>query len=223
MEKIKQQLNWNQFLEKVSEHKGKFVAYKDNINATQLKRDLVLYINDNKFIILFEDGKYKIKNGKYIVNYQNYDSFTYIINNFLKFKIKDYQLSSNIFGYKKTKKEMFESNKQYEIENFYEDFTCKKDNVVRNIVEIFNGEKVLKFVLDDIEIIYPDIDKLLKGFQPKKDRTIRRLSTVAFKRKDIDRNIYKVKKIEKVGAKQFCHIECNEVKLIKNIKELKLV
>lgn len=225
MEKINKIIEIDKFLTKLNVYKGKIYNYLDDLEDNIPKNLINVTKNNKEYFIKLKDNKYKIFNKpkENIIKLKNISNIYDIINSSCIVKIKDYKLSSTIFGYKKTKKEMFESNKSFYINDFHEDFICKKDNGVRHIVEISNGIKNLKFVLEDITIEYPDFDKMFKGFVPKKDRTIKNGSNVVFKLKHIDRNTYKVLHIESIGNKKFAHLVNDGIKQIKNIKELKLI
>jgi hypothetical protein len=69
---------------------------------------------------------------------------------------------------------MFESDILYNIENITFNYCCKKDNINRDIVEIHDKEtnRNLKFVFDDLDIVFPDFKNLYKGWSKPKDRTI---------------------------------------------------
>lgn len=90
-------------------------------------------------------------------------------------KIRSYEESSVIFGYKPTKKEMFESGNFFNIEDFDVQYLCKKDGKIRDVIVIKYKNRAFKFSIDDVEFHYPDIEKLLnlKGYNKPKDRKIR--------------------------------------------------
>ncbi len=145
------------------------VRYK----VTLGKKEYSIYsdITTNSFI---QSNEYGFKSYPSVEN----DRFT----NGVFIKIKDYKLSSTIFGYKLSKKAMMESGNLYLMDTIHEDYLCKKDGVNRDVFEISNGEKKLKFVIDDLEFIYPDIDKLMKGYNAPKDRIIKKGSNVSLVR-----------------------------------------
>lgn len=121
------------------------------------------------------------------------------IENYYYVKIKSYEESSRIFKYKPVKKQMFISNsfdetfnmvknnnpsfseeqvlneaykakkKKYQITKLHFNWLCKEDNVVRDVVEVYDAEtkKNLKFIFDDVEFIGINFEKLIKGLNAK--------------------------------------------------------
>lgn len=96
-------------------------------------------------------------------------------------KIKDTIESAKIFGYGTLKKNMLVSGECFSINNILPSFKCVKDGEVRDIVEVINQGKNFKFVLSDLEFIYPDYKALLKGYTPPKDRKIKNNTDVLLK------------------------------------------
>lgn len=105
-------------------------------------------------------------------------------------KIKDYKLSSSFYGHSIMKRTMFESNNLFNMTKIYPLRTCK-DGTIRDVVELksLNG-KNLKFVLDDVEIIYPNVEKITKGYNFPIDRTIRKECKVKVYKKNAARLSY---------------------------------
>jgi hypothetical protein len=100
-----------------------------------------------------------------------------------KAKIKDYKKSGFEFGFPTKKMNLVgQTLRITEIEGNYE---TRRGNIVDVISLDVNGSS-LKFCMDDIEIIYPPY----KGFNPKKDRTIKiGLTLIPKKSRDIlDKN-----------------------------------
>ncbi len=78
------------------------------------------------------------------------------VKQFAKVKIKDYTKSAEIFGYKPSKKEMFESNNLFKVNSIMFDYESKKTNSKLDVVELDNGTKSLKFILDELEFIFAE-------------------------------------------------------------------
>lgn len=143
-----------------------------------------LYIssNDNYYFIFRKVGEFKFtfkkltdKDKVVILKSNTGINKLNFIRNLMFVKIKDYKLSSDIFGYRLRKKSMFDSkfqslkgnstHKYWDIENVLEDVVCNKDKVTRDIVvlkDIASG-KSLKFVIDDVEIVFPNIPEIIKA------------------------------------------------------------
>lgn len=128
------------------------------------------------------------------------DNYKSIIKQLYKFRFKnDLSKSIDIFGFRKIKQKL--ENTHINIDNIVlieYDYTCKKDNNNRNIMIINVDNKNYKFLLEDIIISYPDIDK----FNLPKDRIIRVGDDVkCIKDKENPKlsknNIYKVVETEK--------------------------
>lgn len=88
-------------------------------------------------------------------------------------KILNYEESSSLFGFKPTKKEMM--GKYYKIDNIDYNQICKKDDIERSVVEVYNNElgKNFKFILSDLEVQIPDLTEFIKGYNPPKDRNVK--------------------------------------------------
>ena len=87
-------------------------------------------------------------------------------------KINSIEQSVKLFGYGDLKKDMLESNSHFKIANILINFKCKKDDKIRDIVEICYKNKTYKFLGEEVEFVYPDISILTKGYHLPKDRTI---------------------------------------------------
>jgi len=149
--------------------------------------------NDNKQYY-YIDNLGNVRNIKTIKKFKNFKLINKpyfdknVISCFIKVKIINYEKSSELFGYKPTKKAMFESkisdnnknnNFLYDIEEICENFVSKKDGKTYNVVVLKlkneNNEiiKKLKFVEEDLEFIYPDLYKFFKSITVPKDRNIK--------------------------------------------------
>ncbi len=87
---------------------------------------------------------------------------------YCKFKVIDYTKSSKLFGLKELKKGLV--GKYVEITNILLKETVKKSKDKENTLFVLTEEgKKVKFCLEDIKIIYPNIT----GYNPPLDRTIK--------------------------------------------------
>ena len=113
-------------------------------------------------------------------------------------KVKSFEESAYLFGFKPTKVEMMELSKDtmdntkpeypkkiegrlFNISNVLPNFECKKDGVKRDIVEIEYKDRNLKFLIEDLEFVYPDIEGLVQGYNEPKDRKIKVGKTIKIK------------------------------------------
>jgi hypothetical protein len=98
-------------------------------------------------------------------------------------RIKGYELSSDVFKYTSKKKEMFNSNKLFSISKCYDNYLCKYDTALRNVVEVIDPitNKKLKFVSSDVEFVFPDFERIIKNHIFPKDRTFKTTSIVRLK------------------------------------------
>lgn len=154
------------------------------------------------------------------------NTYEQIISSMCFAKVTSFMGSAAFFGYKPTKSKMFESKQLFNIVDIHEGFMCKKDGQNRDIVELLDDEsgKKMKFLLSDVEIVYPDLKSLTKGYNIPKSRTIKKGITATIKddRKTGFKKNDKVKVIEttKVGGKKYAVIQVNDT--IKRIPSCKL-
>lgn len=177
MDEIEKKLN---FIADKLGYKNFVNSYREKLYIRSIIGDtsygeLTFTIGDNIKQIVLDNEKliYKISNHKTvnIINVPSTYSYVQYLNNYI-FKLVDYKKSSNIFGYKNIKKEIFTNQKPVKISNIYLDYKCKKDGIVRDIIEISVNGRNLKMLASEVSPIYPDIDKLLKGYNVKKNRKI---------------------------------------------------
>lgn len=105
---------------------------------------------DKNVLCLIDDKFVKEKVHSWLNKLNNEE----LIIEFAKAKIKDYSKSADIFGYKPSKKEMFESGNTFKIEGLRLDYESKKTKTKLDVIELHNGEKSLKFLLEDVELIF---------------------------------------------------------------------
>jgi hypothetical protein len=139
-----------------------------------------------------------------------------------KFKIKDYIKSAKLFFNTESKKTMVDQT--VDISNVEFQSVCKRSDQLENTVYIKFDNRSLRFSLDDIEILYPNI----KGLSPKKDRTVKVGSEMRLIRNkelnniNID-TIVKVKGIKTIGHKTCIGFDHNNKHILDRIKNFKLV
>lgn len=173
-------------------------GYSDEFDSTNKEDDVYCFsnklsdVNNKQYYYIDKLGN--IRNVKTIKNFGKFKIINIpivdknIISCFVRVKITNYEKSSELFGYKPTKKAMFESktsdneksnNFLYDIEQICENFISKKDGKTYNVVILKlkskNNEviKKLKFVEEDLEFVYPDLDKFFKSITIPKDRKIK--------------------------------------------------
>lgn len=140
---------------------------------------------------------------------------------FFKVQITGYEESFKLFGYKNKKKEMYNKSLQGEIFGgieFFPDMLCKKDNIVRNIIAAKYQDRLLKFSIDEVKFIGLDLNNIIKGLNPVKDRTINIGSMVKVSKKNKKYPIKTklvVKSIDKIN--KYCLVE-DEYKKLSNLK-----
>lgn len=137
-----------------------------------------------------------------VISVSGNGAITRIIEKYYFVKIKNYKLSSELFSYSSIKKSMFISNsfdetyeqvkrdnqslteqqvldlahkakrKKYVINKIHFNHFCKKDNIIRDVVEILDKEsgRNVKFAFEDVEFIKPDFDSLSKCVNPPKKK-----------------------------------------------------
>ena len=157
-----------------------------------------------------------------------------IVKDIVYVKIKSNTESVKLFGLRKVKNSMLESGKLFEIANLLERHKCKIDGEVRDIIEVVSLEdnkRNIKFVIDDLEFIYPPVNDPIKGYTPKKDRriSIGKLVRVVKKNKQgipvksTGVVIHKSRVANnEYGNAEYCHIKSSINDKIYNIKTNKL-
>jgi hypothetical protein len=188
---------------------------------------------------------FKYDNIKYSYNNSMITDYNSILTNFAKVKIINYEESSKLFKFTNYKKQMFAAsnpteedlklNKElkpvlYDITNVECSHECKADGVARNIITVYNREidKSLKFVLDDVEIVYPNIDNFIKSYNKPKDRSIKIGDLVKLKNnRGVNRNVklnenYIYKANKNTGYKKYATLVDQKNKLTFNVPTNKL-
>lgn len=128
------------------------------------KKTRVLYKKDNNYVVENTDNCFHIPRS--LTRLDEIKELCFV-------KIKSYEESGKIFGYSNVKRKMMNEGLNYTIFNILPDFVCKKDEVKRDIVEVTVNDKNIKFLIDDLEFIFPDTELLTKGYTAPKDRTIK--------------------------------------------------
>lgn len=169
----------------------------------------------NKNIIIYKDPdnnkSWKFNTDKKQEFYYKSRSYDQLFMNIVHVKIKSYETSALLFGNSKIKKSMMETKENFIIGKLNLQHPCKKDGSIRNLIEVIapNGRNI-KFVEEDIEFIYPDINSITKGYNIPLDRTIRNGSKVKIYKKNTARISYGTKavveSVNKTGNKKYCKI-----------------
>lgn len=139
-------------------------------------------------------------------------------------KVTKYDQSAALFGYSGVKKQMFESGEVYSIADILIDFKCKKDDLIRDVVEICYNNKTYKFLGEELEFVFPNLEEFTKGYQLPKDRVVR-VGSVAKVTNDKDTKLTKndtVKVIKKV-FKDYFEVDKDNKKYLIRKKQLKVV
>lgn len=149
---------------------------------------------DIKYIALDSDKKLKIfsyldilRNGQFL----NID-FESFVNHFpfIEVKIRDTKLSGEVFGKAKQKETLKLENKTYKISELVLNIgkSKKLDRVVSQVII-----EDLKFLIGDLEIVYPTIPK---NYNPPKDKTIK-IGDIVYFKKDDRKILFKIIEIKK--------------------------
>ncbi len=161
------------------------------------------------------------------------------INMLYNMKLLGFEKSSDLFGWRKYKEEMFKSKEFITIQEVFNNHV--KDDVQYNVAGVFNKQtgKSIKFLFDDIgiEFKYEEvINKLLKGYVQPKNRTIKVGTNIILinnkvnkniKREDLNKQYTVIAKANiSKGNKNFFHIqnEAGDMKtILLNNKDIKKI
>lgn len=138
---------------------GIYVEKEDSFKLT--KRDhakemsFLVRDGDTKKILKFNYANASIK--------KNYKAYL----RYCTFKVKSSDASAEIFGLAKLKKRII--GEEIHVIELLNNFKCKKDNKERDVLIVrTQGGREVKFLKEDIEIVYPDLN-----YKPKLDRKIK--------------------------------------------------
>lgn len=140
------------------------VLLDNNIEHDAYKDRTLVYYKDDK--LTFRNLECKIEHPK---NRENWLEEAII--DLCKIRVKSITESSILFGNRNKKKKMLEESNSgtlFNVKSVISNYLSKKTNEVVNIIEVFNGEINLKFKVEDLEFVLPD----LRGYNKPKDRTI---------------------------------------------------
>ena len=224
-------------IDKAFEFKNKIIDSKDLAYTTRYGKFIIYRLNKktNKSIGLFKaNNDYKLEKIPDLSTYRAYNigiPERTILKTICNVKIKSFQESADLFGYKPTKEFMMKSGQQFEIGNVMIDYTCKKDGEIRSVVEVIFKDKALKFLPEDLEFIYPDLELLRKGYTEPLDRKIKKGSKVKVvddRRIPFKKNTkLKVNTVITVGhssfSKKYCSVLNDYKEYLIPIKKLKVV
>jgi hypothetical protein len=224
-------------IDKAFEFKNKIIDSKDLSYTVRFGKLVIYRLNKktNKSIGLFKaNNDYKLEKIPDVSTYRAYNigiPERTILKTICNVKIKSFQESADLFGYKPTKEFMMKSGQQFEISNMILDYTCKKDGVVRNVIEVIFKDKALKFLPEDLKFVYPDLELLRRGYTEPLDRKIKKGSKVKVvddRRIPFKKNTkLKVNTVITVGHSSFGRKYCSVLNDYKEylipIKKLKVV
>lgn len=203
-------------------HNGNiYVKYKKKINKFKAP-------NDNKFTL---NLKHKVIEDRYInkleitkckeENIQKLFSLN-PLKKMCKFKIIGFEESGRLFEYtalKRTKVDSYAEVIKIELQ-----VEVKKSNKLENTITLLVDDKELRFLLDEVEIIYPNIN----GWTATKDRSIKEGLSV----KIIDNRRYRsipigtklvVDNIKNIGSIKYIGYKINNKTIYDRITNYKLV
>jgi len=174
---------------------------------------------DNKWVKEFIDDSVNLPDlyDKY------YESNIDLIKRYCFVKVKECKKSSEL-GFGKLKKKMMESNECFNIADILFDFVSKKDGLVRDIVEVIYNNRTYKFLGEELEFIYPDLDILTKGYNLPKDRTFKIGKTAkVINDKHTKLPLKAIVKIESHAFKDYYKVSYDNTMHIIAKKQLKIV
>lgn len=186
------------------------------------------FIYNNKMLFRVSEEQ---KNGKLLsvirqrelpenVNYVDYFSVASLLKN-CKFILRDYVKSSKLFKYSAEKKSVL--NQELEVVKIELQVKLKNKEQLENVITAKINGKELRCSLDDVEIVYPNVN----GWTVRKDRKIFIASEVLIKNNKNLRSIPKntslvVANIKKVGTKEYAGFNINGKLVYDRINNYKL-
>lgn len=190
--------------------------------------------------LVFDGNQYKVLKYKDYTIMQITKSKEAFFYNIAKVKIKQNPIESiKVFKNKNKKLDMWEKsvmeNKTYNIADYFHQYTCKQDNIIRNIILVQSPDgKNLKFVDTDVEIILPDFNdiyKQIKNYNIPKNKSVQLGSRIKLKNykksKFLKSDSLFVCEIYKAGIKNYAKIKKdfdidNKFEMV-NINNLKVI
>ncbi len=151
----------------------KFSARKNSKSEYKTYEEIIFKIT-NKIYVGYKDYKYVTYKNCIPVKHLSFDDKVRknMIKQWGKVTIKDHTNSSNLFGHATRKQKMNElvnGKKQiFTISNIILDY--EKNEEKYNVIEVFDGTLNLKFLLDDVTLILPNVNNYIIP----KDRTIKK-------------------------------------------------
>jgi len=141
---------------------------------------------------------------------------------YCKFKVKSYEKSASLFRFGALKRSLV--GKELPATQLAINTKVNNSEELQNTIFIINENRKTRFVLEDIEIIYPNIS----GYYPKADRTIRPGNKVKvindkyinyLKKGDIT----KVESIKTIGTKTYAAIKVNDKIIYERLNKFKKI
>lgn len=215
-------------------------ANEININSSIGKNILkMISIKDSTSFMAIKTRIKKSNKKDIITPFKNITNNLDILKTICFAKVKGYERSGKLFGYLANKKAMYNSSldlldennkikekgKLFNIVDIQGNYTCKKDKEKRDIIILKgNNQKSLKFLLEDIELVYPNINKYLKGYKEPKSQVKKVGAEVRILDKTGLKLVGKIKvRLENIGKTSYYQVQIgNNIKVFKG-KQLKLI
>lgn len=131
--------------------------------------DTIICAVDTNYLFIYHNDKLiRLNSSEIVLKYP-----VNTIPNWIKVKIKDCKLSASLFpGNKKIRETLI--GKTFNTAGYFPEYLCKMDKIKRPVISVSCAlpnipNKVLKFVEEEVEILYPSI----KGWTLPKDRVIK--------------------------------------------------
>lgn len=142
-------------------------------------------------------------------------------------KVTSCKESIDLFGYKNIKTLMVKANTTFTITNITPNFICKKDKQARNIIEVYNNGKSYKFLLSEIELVIPNIDKLISGYKAAKSKVLEKGSSIKVVNNKHTKLPLKavciIKEFKKLGGKEYIAVDYKDKVYVINKKQVKII
>lgn len=201
-------------------YKGKYGFYYNNYIITleqeRNKYGDIIFNKDNKPKI--KRNFYKFNNGNEIIKYFSLDA----LKNLCKFQVINYLKSSKLFLFGNEKKVMVD--KLVEITNLELQISVKKSKDLENTVYIDCNGRNLRFSLDDIKIIYPNVN----GWSIPKEKEIKDGSLAKIADNKSYRHIkkgteVKINYVKEVGKIKYASFTYENKTMFEKINKFKVV
>jgi len=187
--------------------------------------------------LIFENRFAIIKNNKQnsylFLDHKNSDAGRNFMSNheavlkYFYYKVKSIDKSIEFFGHKRVKQSILDSKEIFKIDKYLPNYSTVKSKEPLDVVTIIKDNKAYKFLIEDLEVVFPDIINLKKGYNPPIDRKIRNGSIVKITKKTNTDLKYgdrvTVKELMKAGHNRYCVVAVNNKNYTIEEKKLKVV